>query len=215
MLQDENTSTRKKIIMASISVFAQKGYRDATVREICKLAGSANINSVNYYFGSKEKLYKEILEMIFASYDKQKPEESSDKTPEQKLKDFINAYCAMLYKGDEFATDLTKIFVSEMLKPSPFLEELVDKYNRPQSEKNMRMIRDILGDHAPDSMVRDCLVSIGGQLLYYSFAWPVFSRLFPEYSTKNTYKQWAEHVYAFSMGGIEACRQQLADKQKG
>jgi len=212
MSLNEDDSTKKKLIIAGIKVFAQKGYRDATVREICKQAGSANINSINYYFGSKELLYREILVLIFAEYDKHKPEDFSDIAPEQRLKSFITTFCTMLYKGGEFESDITTIFFSEMMKPSPFLEELVDKYNRPRVEMHLKMIRDILGKDAPDNLVRDCLVSVSGQVFYYSFAGPVFSRLFPNYSTEKSYKKWAEHVFNFSMGGIEACKKQLAKK---
>ncbi|MBU1585453.1 MAG: DUF1956 domain-containing protein, partial [Proteobacteria bacterium] len=158
-------------------------------------------------------LYREILELIFSEYDRYKPDAATNKTPEQKLKAFITSFCIMLYKGDAFESDLTTIFVSEMTKPSPFLAELVDKYNRPRVEKHLGMIRNILGKEASDGMVRDCLVSVSGQLLYYSFAWPVFSRLFPEYSTGAAYEKWADHVYTFSMGGIKALKQQLTGKK--
>ncbi len=209
MVLEKEGTTREKLIMAGIGVFAEKGYRDATVRGICKQAGSANINSINYYFGSKEILYREILELIFSAYEKHKPEEKSNQTPEQKLKDFITAFCAMLYKGNNFESDLTRIFISEMTKPSPFIEDLVDEYNRPRVKKHLAIIRELLGKEAPESMVRDCLVSVSGQLLYYSFAWPVFSRLFPDYSAGATHEKWADHVFKFSMGGIEACKKQL------
>lgn len=212
MALKKNTATRKKLIEAGVKVFAQKGYRDATVREICKQAGSANINGINYYFGSKELLYREILELIFAEYDKQGPQNVSNQSPEQKLKNFITTFCTMLYKKDAFGSDLTTIFVSEMTNPSPFLEELVDTYNRPRVEKHLDIIRDLLGEDAPDHIVRDCLVSVSGQLLYYSFAWPVFSRLFPDYSTENTYETWADHVFRFSMAGIETIKKDLHKK---
>ncbi|MBU1138048.1 MAG: TetR/AcrR family transcriptional regulator [Proteobacteria bacterium] len=208
-------STRKNLLKAGISVFAEKGYKETTVREICKQAGSANINSINYYFGSKELLYREILELIFSKYDEYKSAVPEKKSPEQQLKDFITNFCIMLYKDNAFASDVTKIFVSEMTKPSPFIEELVDQYNKPRLKKHLKMIRDILGEDAPDYMVRDCLVSVSGQLLYFSFAWPVFNRLFPEHSPGDTYEQWADHVFNFSMGGINACRKQLQELKKG
>jgi len=213
MKMKQNTSTKEKLIRAGVEIFARKGYRDATVREICKQAGSANINSINYYFGSKELLYREILELIFAEYDKYKPQNPANQTPEQKLKTFITSFCTMLYKEDVSGSDLTTIFVSEMTNPSPFLEELVDTYNRPRVKKHLAMIQDLLGKNVPDHIVRDCLVSISGQLLYYSFAWPVFSRLFPDYSTKNTYETWADHVFRFSMGGIETIKKHLQEKE--
>ncbi len=209
MISKESNSTRKNLIMAGIIIFAQKGYKDATVRDICKQAGSANINSINYYFGSKQGLYKEILEQLFSEYDRLKPELDQNLSAEDKLKNFITTFCIMLYKGGPAESDLTTIFVSEMTSPSPFIQDLVDKYNRPRVEVHMGIIRDLLGPHAPESMVRDCLVSVSGQILYYSFAWPVFSRLFPDYSTQATYDQWADHVFTFSMGGINALRQQL------
>ena len=90
-------TTKQKLIKSAINVFAEKGFRDATVRQIVKQAGTANINAVNYYFGSKEQLYKQILEMIFAEYDRQVPTDFQDKTPEAQLKIYISTFCKILY----------------------------------------------------------------------------------------------------------------------
>ena len=174
--------------------------------KICKKAGAANINAVNYYFGSKENLYREILDDIFAAYDRFDRDDWDRKTPGEQLKSMISTFCTMLYKKKAFAADITAIFVTEMTRPSPFIEALVDTYNRPRIKRHLNMFRDLLGEDATDDMARDCLVSVAGQLLYYSFAWPVFSRLFPEYSTGERYDQWADHVYHFSLGGIEAVK---------
>jgi AcrR family transcriptional regulator len=207
-------NTREKLFNASIRVFAEKGFRDATVREICKEAGAANINAVNYYFGSKEKLYREILDNIFSAYDRFDREDWERKTPQEQLQSMISNFCAMLYKDNAFASDITSIFISEMTRPSPFIEEMVDAYNRPRVERHLKMFKALLGEGATDDMARDCLVSVAGQLLYYSFAWPVFSRLFPGYAANERYEQWADHVYEFSLGGIEAVRNQLLPKKE-
>lgn len=215
MQSERNDTTRKKLFAAGVRVFAKKGYRDTTVREICKAAGSANINAINYYFGSKEKLYREILELIFSEYDTYDAKEWDRKTPRQQLKAMISNFCCMLYKNNAFASDITSIFISEMTKPSPFLMELVDTYNRPRIERHLKMIRNLLGQGATEDMARDCLVSVAGQLFYYSFAWPVFSRLFPDYSAGQRYEQWADHVYQFSLGGIEAVKGQCKQEKEG
>ena len=52
--------TRDKLIEAAGSVFAERGYRAATIREICRRAG-ANVAAVNYTFGDKMGLYTEVL----------------------------------------------------------------------------------------------------------------------------------------------------------
>lgn len=214
MSLNQDNSTRKKILSAGIKVFAEKGYKDATVREICKEAGTANINSINYYFRSKERLYREILEIIFSD-DKFDLQDWEQKSPQEQFKEMILNFCRLLYKNNAFSSDITAIFVNEMTRPSPFLVDLVDQYNRPRVKRHLEMFKGLLGEDASDDMARDCLVSVSGQLLYYSFAWPVFSRLFPDYSADKRYEIWAEHVFEFSMGGIASLKEQLRKKEEG
>lgn len=206
MSLEDDGSTRIRLKKAAIHIFAKKGYREATVREICKKAGSSNINSINYYFGSKELLYREILELMFKEYDLRKAKDFASKTPEERLWIFISTYCEMLYHGGPFESDLTSIYVAEMARPSPFLGELVDQYNRPRVEQHLTMIREIIGPDKPEETVRDCMVSVSGQILYYSFAGPVFSRLFPNDKTMPEHKKLAEHIFQFSMGGLLAIK---------
>jgi TetR/AcrR family transcriptional regulator, regulator of cefoperazone and chloramphenicol sensitivity len=215
MSLNQDNSTRNKILSAGIKVFAEKGYKDATVREICKEAGTANINSINYYFRSKERLYREILEIIFSEYDKFDLQDWEQKAPQEQFKKMILNFCRVLYKNNAFSSDITAIFVNEMTRPSPFLVDLVDQYNRPRVERHLKMFKGLLGEDASEDMVRDCLVSVSGQLLYYSFAWPVFSRLFPDYSANKSYEMWAEHVFEFSMGGIASLKEQLKKRKEG
>jgi len=209
MKSEQHNETREKLWLAAVQIFADKGYKETTVRDICKLAGSSNINSISYYFGSKEDLYTEILESIFSRYDKFDIGEWEKKTAEQQLRTMIFNFCSMLYKNNAFNSDFTSIFIAEMMRPSSFIEEMVDTYNRPRIKRHLKMFQDLLGDAGTEENARNCLVSVAGQLLYYSFAWPVFSRLFPDYSPNENYEQWAEHVYRFSLAGIEAIKQQI------
>lgn len=128
----KTTDTRERLLHAGIKIFAQKGYRQATVRQICKQAESSNINSINYYFGSKEELYKEILDKIFSHYDKFDQQDWEKKSPQEQLRAMITNFCNMLYKDNAFTSDITSIFITEMTRPSPFLEDLVDTYNQPR-----------------------------------------------------------------------------------
>ena len=52
--------TKERLLKAASEIFAEKGFRDATVAEICE-AAEANIAAVNYHFGSKQRLYIEMF----------------------------------------------------------------------------------------------------------------------------------------------------------
>lgn len=65
MKEKPNTSTRQAILDAAVSEFWEHGYRGASVRKICTRAGTSS-NAIAYHFGSKEKLYQEILDQFVA-----------------------------------------------------------------------------------------------------------------------------------------------------
>lgn len=54
------TDARRRLLEAATEVFAQKGYAEASTREICRVAG-ANVAAIHYYFGDKASLYREIF----------------------------------------------------------------------------------------------------------------------------------------------------------
>ena len=58
-MPDPKTNTKERLLKAASEIFAEKGFRDATVAEICE-AAEANIAAVNYHFGNKETLYDEV-----------------------------------------------------------------------------------------------------------------------------------------------------------
>lgn len=52
---------KEVIINAAIDLFSLKGYEGTSVRNIASCAG-VNVAMINYYFGSKEKLFESIVE---------------------------------------------------------------------------------------------------------------------------------------------------------
>ena len=57
---NEFHTTRMRIMDQSARLFASKGYAATSIKDISE-AAKVNIAAVNYHFGSKEKLYKQLL----------------------------------------------------------------------------------------------------------------------------------------------------------
>lgn len=52
---------RETIIVSAIKLFSSKGFEGTSVRDIAADAG-VNVAMINYYFGSKEKLFESVVE---------------------------------------------------------------------------------------------------------------------------------------------------------
>ena len=59
---------KENIINAAVELFAEKGFEGTSIRELAAKAG-VNVAMVNYYFGSKEKLFEAMVQYK-ASYTK-------------------------------------------------------------------------------------------------------------------------------------------------
>src|SRR5688572_33304361 len=55
-----SADTRQRMIDAAARLFADKGFQNVTVREICR-ASNANVAAVNYHFGDKAGLYRAVV----------------------------------------------------------------------------------------------------------------------------------------------------------
>ena len=59
-MQNSPSDTKEKILAAAKEVFAEQGFEGTTIRAITERA-QANVSAVNYHFGSKEELFRQII----------------------------------------------------------------------------------------------------------------------------------------------------------
>lgn len=60
---DQSADTHGRILVAATITFAERGFEGATLKEITDRAG-ANIAAVNYYFRSKDELFRHVLRRL-------------------------------------------------------------------------------------------------------------------------------------------------------
>lgn len=65
MTETQLHETKEKILHTARALFASKGFEGASVRHIAAEAG-VNIAAVNYHFMSKEKLFLQVIELVFS-----------------------------------------------------------------------------------------------------------------------------------------------------
>ena len=86
-IKTKSEKTRDRLLIAACKIFAEKGFQDATIAEICAQA-KTNIASVNYHFRDKESLYLEAWRFTFNRELLLYPPDHglvADASPEQKL----------------------------------------------------------------------------------------------------------------------------------
>jgi AcrR family transcriptional regulator len=155
MSRKRSGTTKEKLLTAASDVFADKGFRDTTVAEICSRA-AANISAVNYYFGSKEALYQESWRHSFAESIEMHPQDGgvSEAAPaEDRLRGQVKALVERI--ADDNNRDF---FISQMeiVNPTGLLEEVMMSSINPLREKTLAVVRELLGSEATDQQVAFC-----------------------------------------------------------
>lgn len=159
MAKQRSGDTREKLLHAASIVFVEKGFRDATVAEICKRA-SANISAVNYYFGSKEALYQEAWRHAFAEAVEAHPADggvSNDAPAEERLHGQVRALIRRI--ADENSRDFL-ISQREFINPTGLLEDVMRLEFIPLREKTLAVMRDLLGPDASEEQVAFCETAV-------------------------------------------------------
>jgi AcrR family transcriptional regulator len=206
--------TRESLLAAAGQVFAEKGYRDATIAEICERA-KANVAAVNYHFGDKETLYREAWRNAFLESLKTHPPDggvSDEAPPEERLRGRITAIIRRI--TDENNREFS-IVHKELANPTGLLKEVMEEEIQPLQAKMEGLLRELLGPRASDKDIRFSAITIVSQCIT-----PMFARRFkkgrrePRDNFVEIYDidAYAGHVVKFSLAGIRTIREEAEGK---
>ena len=212
---EQNTQTHHRLLEAAGEVFAELGYRQATVREICGRA-HANVAAINYHFHDKQGLYEAVLKYALARVRNNYPTGHGPVTPdnaEQELHDMIAARLLAVFDLGRTAWH-SKLMSREMIEPTKALDALVKEELEPFFQRLQSCVRAILGPGAGDEQVRRCAFSISSQWVSYHFNRQIISRLDPamKFGPEDV-DALADHIAQFSLAALRGLKR-TTDRQQ-
>ncbi len=103
MVTDTYNQKQTDIMQKALKLFAEKGYRNSSVRDIAREAG-VNIAMISYYFGSKDKLLEAIFTRHIAAMKAKLSRivKDKDRNPLEKLDLIIDTYIDSIVENKHF-----------------------------------------------------------------------------------------------------------------
>jgi AcrR family transcriptional regulator len=209
-IRKDGRETRERILKAACEIFAEKGYHDARVEEICKHA-KTNIAAINYHFGSKDQLYAQVWRRAFEAANTAYPPEGGlgpDAPPEERLRGSIHSIVGRAVDPGRIG-HCGRLLLREMVSPTDVIEQVKHDTIRPLHERMTCLMRELLGPGATDEQVLLSVMSVVHQCLaigirLFTGRMPPFVKL--DIPTEQLVETLTNHVTRFSLAGIRAVR---------
>jgi TetR/AcrR family transcriptional regulator, regulator of cefoperazone and chloramphenicol sensitivity len=199
-----DAETRERVLETAKRLFSERGFKRVTVRDIC-LAARANVAAVNYHFGDKLGLYREVLQSATDAMRETNDaarEAGKGQPPEEELRRYIGVFLHRVLPAGSEAVH--RLITREMNDPTPALDTLVEQGVRPRVEYLSGVIARMIGCDPKDPRVLRCVASIQAQAVAY-FPNPIAARLgFPFKPTPAEIDKAAHHIATFSIAGVRA-----------
>lgn len=101
-IEMEKTDKRTDILNAALKLFSEFGFEGTSTRQIAKESG-ANMAMINYYFGSKEGVFLEIMEDKISGFKSQLDQINEEQIPaKEKLLKVVDRYATRIFSNITF-----------------------------------------------------------------------------------------------------------------
>jgi AcrR family transcriptional regulator len=137
--------TRQALLDHATDVFAESGFDGASVREITRRA-TINLAAINYHFGGKEALYREVLRLAIAALSDASlldDDTIGRVSRDEAVRLFIRQQVTPLLKHGQIGRYL-RIFAWETLAPTPVYRDFIASEKLPILDQAERIVRRFL-----------------------------------------------------------------------
>lgn len=166
--------TRRRILEAALEMFATLGYEGASTRLLAERAG-VNLPAIQYYFGSKEGLYRAVIGDIINHTEAHMaplarrmqdmladPAISRDELLEL-LCQVLEAFVALVTGGPQVESK-RQLFARAEVEDTPGLAELHENGRRQVFLPCLELISRLLGRSSDDEEMLLCTMAVIGQV---------------------------------------------------
>jgi len=127
------TSAQGRILEGAITLFAERGFDEVTVREIAE-AADANVAAINYYFGAKEQLIRHAIRSVIAPLNERRLAALAavqSASGERNVKDIVRAMVEPTVEACKSGTGperhYARILVLAFALRQPFVNEVMSE----------------------------------------------------------------------------------------
>jgi len=128
--------TERSILDAAEVVFAESGFGGATMQAIAHASGLPKAN-LHYYFASKEKLYRRVVERIFTIWLEAADSFETSASPEVALRRYITRKM-QLSREHRYGS---KVWANEVMHGAPIIQDYLETTLRRWTETRITVIR--------------------------------------------------------------------------
>lgn len=200
----KDLETRERLIKTAATLFAERGFKKVTVREICRVS-RANVAAVNYHFGDKAGLYREVVKTAIQAMretNELSQRAGEGESPEDQIRVFVKIFVERL-TGSGPSAWIHKLMAREMEEPSDALDLVIRQVILPRIEYLSGVASAIMGLPPSDPRVVRAILSLQGQCLL--FAKPAPAPMAKMWSAiVNDPDGSVEHIVEFSLAGMKA-----------
>lgn len=190
--------TRRQLQQAGLEIFSEVGFEAATTRSISARAG-VNLALVNYHFGDKLGLYRQVLLGSRALLEGIREALDEASSPEEALRQLIRIRLANAFQRDPMG-QLFRLLCHELAMPTEVFKEVFEAVALPLYRRVREMVGGILGLPSDHEETLLCTRSVAGQVLLYVMTAPVLARLYPDGPDwSHQIDLIADHIYRFSL----------------
>ncbi|MHC4556885.1 MAG: TetR/AcrR family transcriptional regulator [Planctomycetota bacterium] len=198
-----------RLLDAAEELFCERGFEGTSIRDIAASAG-CNIAAVNYYFGSKGKLYLEVWrrhlgamrETRIASIEKVMSQKDAEPSLEDLLTSYADAFVEPLldkHTGGRFVRLMAREMVDKHLPQNVFVEEMVVPVMTALQQALMRICPGL-----DELRAKLAILSIVGQLVHTICAKTMFEQSSNPAVPRFDQDEVVKHIVKFSAAGIRA-----------